>query len=285
MRESLSGFTRTKLSTAISIITVGISLLLLGIFAVITINASRFIEALRAKVEMEAFLQEPINREQIGALINKVSVVEGVDSLVFISKDAAAQIFKEEFGEDIKKVLDFNPLPPSLKIFIKPAYRNTEAVEKIYNELVALKGIDQVVYRKELLQLIDKRTKTINNVTLGLGLLISLSAILLVSNTIRLAIYAKRRLIRTMELVGATYAFIRLPFLVEGLIQGILGGLLASLLLYGVLEYTARLLATDFSSYIHMPVSFYMVVIAAGTLLGLVGAVISIVRFMRVNDR
>ncbi len=285
MRESLSGFTRTKLSTAISIITIGISLLLLGIFAVITINASRFIEALRAKVEMEAFLQEPINREQIGDLINKVSVVEGVDSLVFISKDVAAQIFKDEFGEDIKKVLDFNPLPPSLKIFIEPAYRNSEAVEKIYNELAGLKGIDQVVYRKELLQLIDKRTKTINNVTLGLGLLISLSAILLVSNTIRLAIYAKRKLIRTMELVGATYAFIRLPFLVEGLIQGILGGLLASVLLYAVLEYTARLLATDFSSYIHMPASFYMIVIAAGTMLGLVGAIISIVRFMRVNDR
>lgn len=285
MRESLSGFTRTKLSTAISIITIGISLLLLGVFAVITINASRFIEALRAKVEMEAFLQEPINREEIGELINKVSVVEGVDSLVFISKDVASQIFKEEFGEDIKKVLDFNPLPPSLKIFIKPAYRNTEAVEKIYNELAGLKGIDQVVYRKELLVLIDKRTKTINNVTLGLGILISISAILLVSNTIRLAIYAKRKLIRTMELVGATYAFIRLPFLVEGVIQGILGGLLASVLLYGVLEYTARLLASDFSSYIHMPISFYLVVIAAGTLLGLVGAVISIVRFMRVNDR
>lgn len=285
MQESLSGFTRTKLSTAISIITIGISLLLLGVFAVITINASRFIEALRAKVEMEAFLQEPINREQIGELISKVSVVEGVDSLLFISKEAAAKIFEEEFGEDIKKVLDFNPLPPSLKIFIKPAYRNSVAVEKIYNELAGIKGIDQIVYRKELLVLIDKRTKTINDVTLGLGLLISISAILLVSNTIRLAIYAKRKLIRTMELVGATYTFIRLPFLVEGVIQGILGGLLASLLLYGVLEYTARLLATDFSSYIHMPVSFYLVVIAAGTLLGLVGAVISIVRFMRVNDR
>ncbi|MEO8168633.1 MAG: permease-like cell division protein FtsX [bacterium] len=285
IRESLSGFTRTKLSTAISIITIGISLLLLGVFAVITINASRFIEALRAKVEMEAFLQEPINRDQIAELISKISLVEGVDSLAFISKDVAAQIFKEEFGEDIKKVLDFNPLPPSLKIFIKPGYRNTEAVEKIYNEVVALQRIDQVVYRKELLQLIDKRTQTINNITLGLGLLISLSAILLVSNTIRLAIYAKRKLIRTMELVGATYAFIRLPFLVEGVIQGIFGGLLASLLLYGVLEYTARLLATDFSSYIHMPASFYLVVIAAGTLLGLVGAVISIVRFMRTGDK
>ncbi len=284
VKESLSGFTRTKLSTTISIITIGISLLLLGIFGVISINTSRFIEMLRAKVEMEAFLQEPVSREQIGELVNRVLVVDGVDSLIFISKEDAAEIFKNEFGEDIKTVLDFNPLPPSFKIFIKPEYRTSAGVEKIYNELVAIKGIDEIIYRKELLKLIDKRTRTINNVTLGLGLLISISAILLVSNTIRLAIYAKRKLIRTMELVGATWTFIRLPFLIEGMIQGIVGGLLASALLYGVLEYTARLIASDFSKYILMPPPFYAVVIATGLVLGLIGAVISIVRFMRVAE-
>ncbi len=186
---------------------------------------------------------------------------------------------------DAISYLQENPLPPSLKIFIKPAYRNAEAVDKIYDRVAGLRGIDQVVYRKDLLVLIDQRTKTINDVTLGLGILISISAILLVSNTIRLAIDAKRKLIRTMELVGATYTFIRLPFLVEGVLQGICGGLLASALLYGVLEYTARLLASDFSTYIHMPAAFYFLVVVAGTVLGLIGAIISIVRFMRVRER
>lgn len=282
IKESLSGFTRTKLSTAISIITIGISLVLLGVFAVISINTSRFIEMLRAKVELEAFLQEPISRDQINTLINRVRAVNGVDSLVYISKDEAAKIFKDEFGEDIKKVLDFNPLPPSFKIYIKPEFRTTTAVDGIYRELVALRGIDQIIYRKELLELIDKRTNTINNVTLGLGLLISLSAILLVSNTIRLAIYAKRKLIRTMELVGATWTFIRLPFLIEGMVQGVVGGMIAAGVLYVVLEYAARLVASDFSAYIHMPTVFYAVVVATGLVLGLLGAIISIVRFMRV---
>jgi cell division transport system permease protein len=284
VKESFSGFTRTKLSATISILTISISLVLLGIFAVITINTSRFIEMLRAKVEMEVFLQEPVSREKIGELVNRVLAVEGVDSLLFISKNDAAEVFKNEFGEDIKKVLDFNPLPPSFKIFIKPEHRTAAGVEKIYNGLIAIKGVDEVIYRKELLELIDKRTKTINNVTLGLGILISISAILLVSNTIRLAIYAKRKLIRTMELVGATSMFIRLPFLLEGLIQGIVGGVVATLLLYAVLQYTARLLASDFSEYILMPASFYIVVIATGLLLGLVGAIISVVRFMRVAE-
>jgi cell division transport system permease protein len=180
-------------------------------------------------------------------------------------------------------VLEFNPLPPSFKVFTKPDYRTSDRVEKISQELAAIKGVDTIIYRKELLELIDKRTKTVNNVTLGLGLLISISAILLVSNTIRLAIYAKRKLIRTMELVGATSMFIRLPFLLEGVIQGIVGGLLASVLLYGVLQYAARLLASDFSAYILMPPPFYFVVMGAGLALGLVGAIISIVRFMRVT--
>jgi cell division transport system permease protein len=284
VKESFSGFTRTKLSTAISIVTIGISLLLLGVFAVITINASRFIEMLRAKVELEAFLQEPISRDRIGQLSNSVLKIEGVDSLTYVSKEDAAEIFKKEFGEDIKSVLEFNPLPPSFKIYLKPEYRTLEAVERIYNQLMAIKGIDEIIYRRELLELIDRRTKTINNITLSLGILISISAILLVSNTIRLAIYAKRRIIRTMELVGATSMFIRLPFLIEGLLQGVLGGVIASGLLYFLLEYTTRYFAADFSVYLQMPQMFYAAVVGAGVALGLIGAVISIVRFMRVAE-
>lgn len=283
IKESFSGFTRTKLSTFISIVTVGISLLLLGIFAVISINTSRFIELLRSRVELEAFLQEPLTQEQIGQLVNRVLVVDGVDSLIYISKEDAAHVFKEEFGEDITKVLDFNPLPPSFKIFVKPEYQTAAGVAKVYNELMTIKGIDQIIYRRELLELIDKRTGTVNNITLGLGLLISFSSILLVSNTIRLAIYAKRKIIRTMGLVGATSTFIRLPFLIEGGIQGTVGGLLASALLYATLEYAVPLVAREFSTYLHMPSSFYVLVVVAGLALGLVGAVISIVRFIRVS--
>lgn len=282
VKESFSGFTRTKLSTAISIITIGISLLLLGVFAVISINASRFIEMLRAKVEVEAFLQEPMSRERLGQLVTKVLNIEGVDSLTYVSKEEAAAIFKKEFGEDIKSVLEFNPLPPSFKIYIKPEFRTLQAVEKICSQLAAINGIDEIIYRKELLELIDRRTKTINDITLGLGILISISAILLVSNTIRLAIYAKRKIIRTMELVGATSMFIRLPFLIEGILQGVLGGLIASGLLYFLLEYTLGFFAADVSSYIQMHQLFYAALVAAGVALGLMGAVISIARFLRV---
>lgn len=281
LQESLSGFTRAKFSALISIITITISLLLLGIFTVLTVNASRFLELIRSKVEFEAFLQEPVTRQEIGEIQKRLAALEGVDSLTFISKEQAARIFKEEFGEDISSVLDFNPLPPSFKIRLRDGYKTAARAREVHDRIMEVKGVDHIIYRKALLELIDERATTANNLTLGLGLLVSLSAIFLVSNTIRLTIYAKRRLIRTMELVGATASFIRLPFLLEGLLQGLIGGTVAAGVLYLLLEYAAPLVSLEFSSFISMDVAFYPLVIAGGVALAFLGSLISIIRFIR----
>lgn len=285
LRESISGFTRTKLSTVVSIVTIVISLLLLGIFAVITINTSRFIDTLRNNVEMEAFLQEPITRDQLSGIISQVVDIPGVDQVVYVSKEEAAEIFKEQFGEDVRSILEFNPLPPSLKVTLEEGYRTATGANIVYEKLKATKGVESVIFRKALLEFIDQKTATIHNVTLGLGVLISLSAIFLVSNTIRLAIYAKRRLLRTMELVGATPGFIRLPFLLEGILQGLIGGAFASCFLYLLLEYAMRFILIDVAVYVHMQMIFYMMVIASGVALGMVGSIISVSRFIDVAPR
>lgn len=284
LKESISGFKRAKLSTFISIITISISLLLLGVFAVVTINTSRFIDSLRNAVEMEAFLQEPLSRDEITALQKRVTAIEGVARVVYVSKEEAAKIFKEEFGEDINTVIDFNPLPPSFKIFLSNTHKTVVQANAVYDKLVATEGIESVLYRKALLEFIDQKTATVHNVTLGLGILISLSAIFLVSNTIRLAIYAKRRLLRTMALVGATAGFIRIPFLLEGVIQGFFGGLLASGILYLLLEYSSRLLSIEFTEFIRMEPVYYLSILGCGIVLGLVGSVISVARFIRIAD-
>lgn len=281
LRESFSGFRRAKLSSALSILTVCVSLLLLGIFVAITVNATRLVEALRARLEMEAFLQEPTTDDEISALIAAVSSIEGVEKVMYISKDEAALIFKQEFGEDINSVLDFNPLPPSFKLTLKPAYRNSVRTREIHDRLMGIQGIESVVYRKALLELIDQRAAGINKTMLALGILISLSAVFLVSNTIRLTIEAKRRIIRTMELVGATRGFIRRPFLLEGILQGILGGLLAAGIMAVAFEYASKLVATEYAPYFQMPALFYSGVCVTGMLLGLVGSLISVVRFVR----
>ncbi|MGA9115483.1 MAG: permease-like cell division protein FtsX [Bacteroidota bacterium] len=283
----MSGFTRTKLSTALSVITIALSLLLLGAFAILTINASRFVEELRNRVELEAFLEEPPAREQTEALGGAITRIEGVERVQYVSQEEAARIFREEFGEEINVEVfpDFNPLPASFKVRLKDGYKTSREAARIQAVLDSLPGVDRVIYRKEFLELIDARTASAHMLALGLGVLVSLSAIFLVSNTIRLAIYAKRQIIRTMELVGATGSFIRMPFLLEGLIQGLLGGIAASAVLYALLEYAAPLVSADFASFIRMQPGFYLILAAAGMGLGLLGSIISVARFIRIARR
>jgi cell division transport system permease protein len=281
VRESLAGFTRTKFSTAMSIVTIGISLLLLGLFAVASLHATRFIDALRSRVEMEAFLAEPLSPEVNDRIRLAIRQTEGVDSLTYVSKEDAARIFREEFGDNILDVLEFNPLPPSYKITLLPAYKTADRARSIHDQLAGIEGVESVRYRKALLELIDRRTTTVNNLTLGLGILISLSAILLVSNTIRLAIYARRKIIRTMELVGATRLFIRTPFLLEGMLQGLLGGCLAAGILYLLLVPVVRWLSQELAGYLVVGNLFFGAVVMGGVALGLAGSLISVARFIR----
>ncbi len=281
LAESVSGFKRTKLSSVVSIMTICIALLLLGVFVVVTTNAARFVDVLRTKVELEAFLHQPMSPVELDSLRIAVRAIDGVASVTYVSKAEAAKIFKEEFGEDVLDVLTFNPLPPSLRINLVPGSITSAGTRAVSDRVAAMAGVDTVIYRRALIELIDRRAEQFNSVTLGLGLLIGLSAILLVSNTIRLAIYAKRKLIRTMELVGATWSFIRLPFLLEGMIQGLLGGAVAAATLYLALDRLLPALSQEIAGYVQVRPGFYLLILVAGLALGLVGSVISVIRFIR----
>jgi cell division transport system permease protein len=285
LRESVSGFRRTKLSSLLSIITIAISLLLLGVFAVLTIHATRFLDEVRARVELEVFLEEPITRHTIDSLRTVITEFDGVGALTYVSKAEAAAIFKKEFGEDILSVLDFNPLPPSFKVGLAEGYRTATHAERLERRLSTLTGVESVKYRKEFLEIIDERARIVHNVSLGLGVLVGLSAIVLVSNTIRMAISAKRQIIRTMELVGATRTFIRMPFLLEGIMQGLLGGVMAAGILYVLLAYAVRVISPDLPGLLRIEPVYYVSVVIAGGVLGWIGSSISVLRFIRPQGR
>jgi cell division transport system permease protein len=261
--------------------TIAIALMFLGLFTVITIHANRFLDDLRDRVEVEAFLEEPIALIDVDSLRHAIAKLEGVKRVEYVSKEQAAEIFKKDAGVDILDVLEYNPLPPSFKVYLKDGYKTPARAEAIEHQLRACSGIEDVVYRKAMLTIIDQRARTLHNITLALGILVGLSAIILVSNTIRLAIYAKRQLIRTMELVGATGLFIRVPFLLEGILQGLLGGLIAAGFLYVLLVHGLRYLSTELAAYVEMSPAFYLLVVLAGILLGLVGGLIAVTRFIR----
>ena len=280
LKEGFSGFRRAKLAAAGSILTIIISLFLLGIFYVTAKNTSRLVESIREKVEMEAFLEMPVTTQRIAEIQKELGTVEGIDRVQFISKDSAARIFKQEFGEDINKVLDFNPLPPSFKLFLKSGYRTTEGAAKIHDRVMQIKGIENIAYRKELLEFIDSRARTLYTIGLVLGGILGISAVFLVSNTIRLTIYAKRKAIQTMKLVGASRWTVRAPFLIEGIIQGIVGGMFAALIIYYLITFAVGLVSKELAGFIQVEISFYLCLVVLGAVLGLFGSTISVRRFI-----
>jgi len=280
LKEGISGFKRARLSMVISIFTITISLILLGLFTIVFRNANQIVESLRDRVEMEAFLEEPVTDETAPIIERNILAIPGINEVKYISKDQAAKIFKDLYGEDIQSILDFNPLPPSFKIYLEKDYKNTDSAKVVYAKLKLVSGVDDVIYRKTLLELLDRRAQLFAAASLAAGVALLITAIFLVSNTIRLAIYAKRKIITTMKLVGATRMFIRLPFVVEGIIQGVLGGLFSSGFIYLVVGYASKMFGGDLAPIVFVEPVFYIIILSAGTLLGFLGSVISVRKFI-----
>jgi Cell division protein len=280
LREGFSGFKRAKLSMFAAVFTICVSLLLLSFFAILFLNANSVVNSLREKVEMEAFLNDQLSNDQITEVKGLVEMLDGIREVHYVSKEEAAKIFQQDFGEDIFKILNFNPLPASLKIFLKEGYKTAKHAENIVHQVKSLKGVDDVIYRKELLEMLDERAKLFLWITFGIGIFITLSSVILVANTIRLAIYAKRKIIQTMKLIGATRGFIRLPFLLEGFLQGLLGGLIAAGIVFVLFNYLERWLTVSLSQFVYVQPYYYSIIVGVGCVLGLFGSMISVRRFI-----
>jgi cell division transport system permease protein len=280
LKEGFSGFKRAKLSMFAAVFTICVSLLLLSFFAILFLNANSVVNSLREKVEMEAFLNDQLSNDQITEVKGLVEMLDGVREVHYVSKEEAAKIFLQEFGEDIFKILNFNPLPASLKIFLKEGYKTAKHAESIVQQIKSLKGVDDVIYRKQLLEMLDERAKLFLWITFGIGIFITLSSVILVANTIRLAIYAKRKIIQTMKLIGATRGFIRLPFLLEGFLQGLLGGLIAAGIVFVLFNYLEQWLTVSLSQFVYVQPYYYSIIVGVGCVLGLFGSMISVRRFI-----
>lgn len=283
VKEGFSGFKRARLSSVITIFTMTISLLLLGLFAIIYRNTNQIIQSFRDKVEMEVFLAVEIDQQQTEKLKENLLAIPGVEQATYISKDDAAVIFKKEFGEDINAVLDFNPLPASFKVRLTPEYRNSDSAHVVFSALSAMDGVDEVLYRKALLEILDRRVKVFIGSSAAIGTTLLIATLFLISNTIRLTIYAKRKMINTMKLVGATRGFIKTPFLIEGMLHGLVGGTLSAGLIWTIIYVARNFVTADLSDFLRVEIYFYAAMIVAGILLGYVGSTWSVKRFISEN--
>lgn len=223
--EGLAGFKRARLASLTSVFSLFIAIFLLGVLARISFNAFEVASALKQSVDVEVFLND-IETDTRQNIREKIESEKLVDEVTFISQDSAATIFKKEFGTAGESLAKLNFLPASFRVTMKSS-ASVNAVDSLVGAFGQYNGVDEVEYNQKLLEIIETRFQTVTMVGGIVGGLILLAALILVFNTIRLTIYAKRKLIKAMKLVGATNAFIRRPFVIEGVVQGVIAGLCA----------------------------------------------------------
>jgi cell division transport system permease protein len=221
-----------------------LSLFILGLFGVIVIQAKTLTSIIRENIEIQVFLNKNItdaDKTKIGVLLESKPYIlhkEGKSGISYISQEEAAQSFLESTGEDFTKFLDDNPLRDSYTIAIAEEYQTAELIEEIVKEIQSIDGVFEVTYMSDLVESINQNLFKVALVMGGFILILVFTVVMLINNTIRLALFSQRFLIRSMQLVGATRGFIRRPFLGRALLFGLLAGLIASVLLFGIIEYT-----------------------------------------------
>lgn len=235
IREGVAGIRRARLAAFTSIFSLFVAVLLLGVLARMSYNAYEVGRSLQQSIDVEVFLENTDRNTRIG-LRERLEGETLVEEVTFISKDSAAAIFKREFGMEGSPLAELDFLPASYRLRMRSS-AGVEMVDSLVAKIGNYEGVDEVEFNQQLLQMIQSRFRTVAMAGSGLGLLILLASLILVFNTIRLTIYAKRGLIKAMKLVGATNSFIRRPFVVEGVIQGLIAGLLAVGVAFALFQY------------------------------------------------
>ena len=269
-------------------ITAGISttmvLFLLGLVVFFVLTANNLSVYIRENIAFSAILDDGIKETSIIKLQESLNKKDYVKQTVYISKDQALKEQIEAMGTNPSEFLGHNPFNASIEIKLNAGYTNPDSIKWIEKELMANKSILEISYPQNLLDSVNRNLQKISALLLGLAVLLSLISFSLINNTIRLTIYSKRFLIHTMKLVGASWGFIRRPFITRNLWIGILSGAVANAILtasaYTAVKYEPELLA------IVSPKSI-MIVAAAVMVFGMIittlCAYISINKYLRMK--
>jgi cell division transport system permease protein len=222
------------------IASITLALLVSGLFGVLIIYSQELSKLVREQVRVQVYLKNGLTetqRLQIEKSIESLPFINSKEGIQFVSKEQAAERFIEETGEDFKEFLGENPLHDAYLVSIHPDYHALDKMKEASTELEKLNGVYQVFYLESLIESINKNINRISLVLLSIIAILLVTVILLINNTIRIALFSQRFLIRSMQLVGARRWFIQRPFLSRALLYGAIAGILASTILWALLKY------------------------------------------------
>ena len=239
MAKSFDNFQKRKLiSSYFSVVlSIGLVLFLLGTLGLLLVNTKKMADHFKEQVTISVFLKESATEVEINQLQKSLGSDEYVKAATYVSKEEAAKKHSEEIGENFMDFLGYNPLKNSIDINLKADFVSPEQIEEIAERLAAKEYIDEVSYDKPLVNLLNDNVKKIGFWILVASGIFTFIAVLLINSSIRLSIYSKRFIIKTMQMVGATKGFIRQPFISTNIKLGIIGSLVAMLALAGLLYY------------------------------------------------
>ena len=221
-------------------ISIALVLFLLGNIGLILLNANRLSTYVKENLGFTILIKDNVRDAEVKKLEKYLAATDYVKSVKYVSKDEAAKIMQEELGEDFVNFLGYNPLLASLEVKLYAQYANPEQISKIEREMLNIPEVKEIFYQKNVLSLVHQNIRKISLILGFFSLMMLLIAIALINNTIRLSVYSKRFLIRTMQLVGATHSYIRKPFLLNSIFYGFIGSVIAIFFLAGLIYYSSQ---------------------------------------------
>jgi cell division transport system permease protein len=274
--EGIRGFSKARIASMLSVSSIALTILLLGLLLSFNINMNMIIDHIRSKIELEMFIRITATDAEIEQLKTQVSQEKGISRTKFISREQAAERYRLETGQDVFQILEFNPLPASLIITPSSDFQRSDRVEILKKRLEDYNLVDEVVYQKPFLVALERYIQLANIIMLFLSMIVIIIAVALIHNTIRLTIHARRTLIEIMRLVGATEKFVRRPFIIEGILQGMIGSLIAA----GIIYYLLRVIKIFVYSALYYDYRMFAGLVAFGILIGLFSAWLSVRKYL-----
>lgn len=286
IKEVYTSFKRNIWMTLASIFTVVLSLFILGFFSIVILNLDKMADTLESQVQISVYLKDDLSQEEIDETKETLSKIEGLQDIKFTTREEAMENFKERLGDQqflLDALDDTNPLPDSFSLTVT----SPQQVKTIADTAAALDSVESASYSQDIINHLFNLTHLIRLIGVALIILLTGAAIFIISNTIRLTVFARRKEIAIMKYVGATDWFIRWPFLLEGICLGFIGGGLATIFLYIVYNQVTQEIYEAMAFFPLIPQHPFidyisLAILVAGIIIGALGSTISLKRFLKV---
>jgi cell division transport system permease protein len=290
LSEAYASIKQTKVTNLIAIGTIAVSLSIFGVFLLVYVNLNVTVQKWSEAVHITIYLKDGLPEEQLITLEKSLKELKQIETASFISKEQALKVFQERLKgqESLLAGMTGNPLPASFELKIKQRYQTLEGMKMLATQIEKFQGVDEVQYGQEWLESLSAVAGLLKLVSFFVGILLFAALVFIISNTIKLTLYARKEEIDIMRLVGATEGFIKGPFLIEGIFRGVIGSFCALLILYGVYHiFTSNLkhssyFLLQFLSLSFLPVYLIIGILLFGGFMGWCGSALTLRRFLNI---